>query len=339
MTGPSHDLEPIVIAGASGVSVSARDGAVAIQGRSQWQIVWNRLRRDKVTLAALVVCCIIVLASLLAPLLAAWGVIDPQKVNSNLVTGIGSMPPGPLSGASAQHWLGVEPGTGRDLLARILTGLTTSLLVAVLATVLSVVVGTLLGIITGFAGGRTDWLISRLMDLVLSFPQILMLLTLAPLLVTAMHSTLHLPEGEPSQVAFMALVLGFFGWPYVARIIRGQVMSLREREFIEAARSLGAKKWWLYFKELLPHLWAPILIYSTLILPQNVAAEASLGFLGVGIQAPTASLGSILNDSVSYAAADPAYFLFPGLLLALLVLSFNLLGDGARDALDPKGSR
>jgi len=130
-----------------------------------------------------------------------------------------------------------------------------------------------------------------------------------------------------------------FGWPFFARIIRGQVLSLRQREFIEAAESLGAKKTRLYFKEILPHLWAPILVYSTLILPQYIAAEAALSFLGVGIQPPTPSLGSIMGDSVTYAAADPAFFIIPGLTLSILVLAFNLLGDGLRDALDPKSGR
>ena len=137
----------------------------------------------------------------------------------------------------------------------------------------------------------------------------------------------------------MVLVLGFFGIPLFARIIRGQVLSLREREFIEAARSLGARSRRIYVKELLPHLWAPILVYTTLVMPANISAEAALGFLGVGINPPTASLGAILNDSVNYALPDPAYFIFPGLTVFILVLSFNLLGDGLRDALDPKAGR
>jgi peptide/nickel transport system permease protein len=146
-------------------------------------------------------------------------------------------------------------------------------------------------------------------------------------------------DRTPASMVFMILVMGFFGWPYFARIIRGQVLSLKEREFIEAAKSLGASPRRIYFKELLPHLWAPILVYTTLIMPQNIATEAALGFLGVGIQAPTPSFGSILNDSVHYATSDPAYFIFPGVTLFLVVLSFNLLGDGLRDALDPKADR
>lgn len=316
-----------------------RAGADAVPTRSHGGAVRSRLRHDRVTTASLVVCLVVAGVAVSSPLLQAWGIIDPSTFHPDLVTGIGSLPSGPLGGVSAQHPFGVEPGTGRDLLSRILAGITISLSVAALATVLSIAIGTVLGVVAGFSGGRTDWFISRLTDLVLSFPAILMLLTLAPLMVDAMHETLRLPAGAPSQIGFMVLVLGFFGWPYVARIVRGQVLSLTQREFIEAARSLGATPRWLYTREILPHLWAPVLVYATLILPLNVAAEATLGFLGVGVQAPTPSLGSILNDSVAYASADPAYFLFPGGTLALIVLAFNLLGDGLRDALDPRARK
>ena len=321
------------------VDLSATDGAVAIKGRTPWQIVVSRLKRDKVTLVAGTITGLFLPAALISPLLDALGVIDPYGTNPKLVTGVGSLPTGPLGGISVDHWLGVEPGTGRDMFSRILAGLTTSLTVAVLATIISVLVGTVLGLISGFAGGWMDWGVSRVMDLLLSFPQILMLLTLSAVLLDAMHDVLHFPAGAPSSIAFLVIFLSVFGWPFFARVIRGQVLSLRQREFIEAAESLGAKKTRLYFKEILPHLWAPILVYSTLILPQYIAAEAALSFLGVGIQPPTPSLGSIMGDSVTYAAADPAFFIIPGLTLSILVLAFNLLGDGLRDALDPKSGR
>jgi len=167
-----------------------------------------------------------------------------------------------------------------------------------------------------------------------------MLLSLQAVLVGRIASAMGQPASAPGpKIVFMVLVLGFFGWPFFARIIRGQVLSLREREFVEAARSLGAKRGRIYFKELLPHLWAPILVYTTLIMPQFIAAEAALGYLGVGLNPPTSSLGAILNDSVNYALPDPAYFMFTGLTVVFIVLSFNLLGDGLRDALDPKAGR
>jgi peptide/nickel transport system permease protein len=320
---------------------TAVDGAVAIQGRSPLEIVRGRIRRDKVTLVAFAASVIFVVLAASSPLLDRIGLLDPESTNTGLLDNNNySLPKGTFGGISASHWLGVEPGTGRDLLSRVITGTTTSMLVATLATLFAVVVGTVLGIVSGYARGRLDWFIGRLNDLVLSFPQTLMLLSLGPVLTGRIATLLHVPTADnKAKIAFMSLVLGVFGFPFFARIIRGQVLSLREREFIEAARSLGARNGRIYFKELLPHLWAPLLVYTTLVLPANIAAEAGLGFLGVGIQAPTASLGAILNDSVQYAQSDAAYFIVPGFAVFLLVLSFNLLGDGLRDALDPKAGR
>jgi peptide/nickel transport system permease protein len=316
----------------------ARDGAVAIVGRTPWQITRSRLKRDKVTMVSLGVAIFFILLAAFAPLLATLHLIDPYTPHSDLVGGLGSLPLGTFGGVSGSHWMGVEPGIGRDIFSRVISGLTTSLTVAVCAALFSVVVGTVIGIISGTAGGRVDWLLSRLTEFVLSFPQTLMLIALSTIVIDVVKAALHV-ERTPASMVFMIVVMGFFGWPNFARIIRGQVLSLREREFVEAARSLGAGRGRIYFKELLPHLWAPILVYATLIMPQNIATEAALGFLGVGIQAPTPSFGSILNDSVHYASADPMYFVFPGVTLFIVVLSFNLLGDGLRDALDPKADR
>jgi len=316
----------------------ARDGAVAIVGRTPWQITRSRLTRDKVTMVALGVAIFFIVLAAIAPFLTALHIIDPYAPHSNLVGGLGSLPLGPFGGVSGSHWMGVEPGIGRDIFARVISGLTTSLTVAVSAALFSVAVGTVIGIISGTAGGRVDWLLSRVIEFVLSFPQTLMLIALSTIVIDLVKAALHV-DRTPASMLFMIVVMGFFGWPNFARIIRGQVLSLREREFVEAARSLGAGRGRIYFKELLPHLWAPILVYATLIMPQNIATEAALGFLGVGIQAPTPSFGSILNDSVHYASADPMYFIFPGVTLFLVVLSFNLLGDGLRDALDPKADR
>ena len=319
-------------------AVDARDGAVEIIGRTPWQITRSRLVRDKGTLVALGAAIFFIVLALVAPLLTQFGIIDPYSSHTDLLGGLGSLPKGPMGGVSAQHWMGVEPGTGRDILSRVIAGLTVSLVVATLAVLFSVVVGVIIGIISGTAGGRVDWFFSRIIDFVLSFPQTLMLVALSTIVIDILQASMG-TDRTPASMVFMILVMGFFGWPYFARIIRGQVLSLKEREFIEAAKSLGASPRRIYFKELLPHLWAPILVYATLIMPQNIATEAALGFLGVGIQAPTPSFGSILNDSVHWATSDPAYFIFPGVTLFLVVLSFNLLGDGLRDALDPKADR
>lgn len=327
-------------AGEQDLDSVSTDGAVAIKGRSPWEIVWARLRRDKITMAAMFSSILALLVAILSPVFKNLGWLDPISNHPELVQGRGSLPEGPMGGMSTSHWFGVEPGTGRDLFSLIVSGITTSLTVAVLATLVSVLLGVTLGIVAGFMRGRVDWAISRLIDLVLSFPSTLMLLSLGPVLVGTIANIMGAAPAEPApKIAFMVLVLGVFGFPFFARVIRGQVLSLREREFVEAARSLGARPLRLYFKELLPHLWAPILVYATIVLPQNISAEAALGFLGVGLNPPTASLGAILNDSVAYAIPDPAYFIFPGMTVFLLVLSFNLFGDGLRDALDPKAGR
>jgi peptide/nickel transport system permease protein len=176
------------------------------------------------------------------------------------------------------------------------------------------------------------------MDLVLAFPQLLMLIALSPVLEQRVEA-LGVPSGNPTRATYMVLVLAAFGWPYLARVVRGQTLSLRAREFTEAARLLGASPWRVMRKEILPNLWATILVYSTLILPTYVGAEAAMSYLGVGIITPTPSLGNILQDSVNYATTDPVYFLAPGVVLIAMILSFNRLGDGLRDALDPRAGR
>jgi len=309
-----------------------------IVGRSPWQIAKSRLRRDKVSMVALVIVILFVLMALASPVLDKLGIIDPQTLHGDLVQGLGAMPTGPFGGVSSEHLLGVEPQTGRDLLSRLVSGVTLSMVIATSATLVSVVIGTVLGIIGGFMGKWVDFGIGRFTDLVLAFPQLLMLLALSPVLQDRI-TALGVPAGNPTNFVYLITVLGFFGWPYFARIIRGQVLSLREREFIEAARSIGASNRRIYVKELLPNLWAPILIFFTLNLPTNISAEAALSYLGIGIKSPTPTLGNVLTDSVNYMSADPTFTLVPALVIFTLVLSFNLLGDGLRDALDPKSSR
>ena len=311
---------------------------VKIAGRTPWQLARARVRRDKTTMIAFVILCVAIVVALAAPVLSGLGVLKPYLPHQNLVTGLGSNPTGAFGGVSLSHPLGVVPQTGWDLLSRLVLGITLSLLIATAATLLSLVLGTVFGLISGYLGKWPDFWISRSMDLVLAFPQLLMLLALSSVIIDRITS-LGVPAGNPSHIVYLILVLGFFGWPYFARIIRGQVLSLREREFIEAARSLGASNRRIYFKELLPNLWAPILIYFTLNLPTNISAEAALSYLGVGVQSPTPTLGSVLTDASTYATSDPTFFFAPGITIFILVISFNLFGDGLRDALDPKSSR
>jgi peptide/nickel transport system permease protein len=310
----------------------------AIEGRTPWQLAWGRLRKDKISIIATVVVLCSIIVAVLSPLLTSLGALKPYETNPELVGGIGSIPTGSFGGISADHWLGVVPGTGWDLLSRLIPAISLSLLIATAATTFAVVVGAVAGIISGYRGKAADFWISRLIDLILAFPQLLMLLALSPVLLDRINA-IGVPSGNPSRVTYLIFVLGFFSWPYFARIIRGQVLSLREREFVEAARSLGASNRRIYFKELLPNLWAPTLIYFTLNLPLNISAEAALSFLGVGVQSPTPTLGTLLTDSSSYSTSDPTYFFIPGLTIFIIVLSFNLMGDGLRDALDPKSNR
>lgn len=309
-----------------------------VVGKSPGRLAWDRFRADRKSVFGAVVVATYIVLAVLAPILVAVGFLDPYTAHQDLI-GPDGLPIGGWGGISWQHPLGVEPGIGRDTLSRVWLGLTISLFISAVAATLACVAGVVLGIIAAMSGGWTDTLIGRLIDLVLSFPQTLMLLALSGVIVGFLTGTLHVPAGDPAQALYVILVLAVFGWPPVARVIRGQVLSLREREFIDAARLLGASRSRLWYKEVLPNLWAPILVQFTLILPAYVSAEAALSYLGISINPPTPTLGNVLKSSIQYASADFVYFIVPTFLLVLIVVSFNLLGDGLRDALDPRTNR
>jgi peptide/nickel transport system permease protein len=319
--------------GEEGLTESER----AIKGRSLGQLAWNRLKRDKAAMGGLVVIVLILLIAIFAPLICKILGINPYTFHTNLISGDTSLPAGHLSGASAQHWLGVEPSNGRDILARVLYGSRVSLTVALLATVLQLIIGVVIGLISGFYGGWLDNLLSRSMDVFLAFP--VLLFSIALLVVFQGVKNFAGLSGTTLRIALLVFIIGFFSWPYIARIVRGQVLSLREKEFIDASRSIGAGTSRILYKELLPNLVAPILVYSTLVIPTNIIYEASLSFLGVGIQPPTPSWGAMLNDSLGIFSVDPWFMFVPGILIVITVLAFNLFGDGVRDAFDPKASR
>ncbi|GAA0701142.1 ABC transporter permease [Kitasatospora atroaurantiaca] len=306
----------------------------AIQGRSLGQIAWMRFKRDKVAVAGgIVVICLMLLAVLSKPIEWVFN-LDPNAFHQNLIDPILLRPKGALGGISWDHPLGVEPQFGRDLLARIVEGAWVSLAVAFGATILSVAIGTVMGVIAGYYGGWIDTVISRLMDIFLAFPLLLFAIALSASLQGGAFG-LH---GLTLHISVLIFVIGFFNWPYMGRIIRGQTLSLREREFIDAARSLGARGPYILFKEMLPNLVAPIIVYSTLLIPTNILFEAGLSFLGVGIQPPQASWGGMLSQAVGLYQADPEFMIVPGLAIFITVLAFNLLGDGLRDALDPRSN-
>jgi peptide/nickel transport system permease protein len=302
----------------------------AIEGRSLGQIAWMRLRRDKVAMGGGIVVIFLILVAIIGPHL----VQNPDTFHPNLINPTFLRPNGFFGGISLAHPLGVEPETGRDLLARIVVGAQYSLLIAFFSTVLAVVIGTFFGVIAGYLGGWVDSLIARSMDVFLAFPLLVFALALAGVIPSSAFGL----SGNSLRIAVLIFVIGFFNWPYMGRIIRGQTLSLREREFVDAARSLGARTPYILFRELLPNLVAPILVYATLLIPTNILFEAALDYLGVGLYVPTPTWGQMLSSAVQngYYSIDPEYMLVPGLTIFITVMAFNLFGDGLRDALDPK---
>jgi len=308
-------------------------GGEGIEGRSLGQIAWMRLKRDKVAMGGGIFIVFLILVAIIGPHL----VQNPTTFHPGLINPTFSRPIGAWGGISAAHPFGVEPVNGRDVLARVVNGAQVSMLIAFLATALAVSIGVFMGIIAGFFGGWADAVIARTMDVFLAFP----LLVFAIALVGVIPSSAFGLSGNSLRIGLLIFVIGFFAWPYMGRIIRGQALSLREREFVDAARSLGARGPYILFRELLPNLVAPILVYSTLLIPVNILFEAALSYLGVGIIPPEPSWGGMMSDAVNngYWQIDPEFLIVPGLAIFLTVMAFNLFGDGLRDALDPRSSR
>jgi peptide/nickel transport system permease protein len=301
-----------------------------IEGRSLWALAWLRLRRDRVAMISGAVVVLLFLIAIFAPLLARLAGQDPnfQPEDPSTLLDPSGFPLGPLGGISAEHWLGVEPVNGRDLFARIVYGARVSLLIAVFATFLQITIGVVVGIIAGFLGGWVDSLLNGLVNVLLAFPIILFGISL----VTVADSV--------NREFLLVLLIGGFSWPYIARIVRGLVLSLREKEFVEAAKSYGAPTWRIMLRELLPNLVGPIIVYSTLVIPTNILTEAAFSFLGIGVREPQASWGGMLSKAAQgYYQGDPMFMIIPGVMIMITVLAFNLFGDGVRDALDPKSSR
>jgi peptide/nickel transport system permease protein len=334
MTIEASNLQGEQVPGAGG---SQTDSA-AVAGQSPTRLAVDRFRHDKLSMISFVVVVLYLLAAIAAPFLVKFGVLDPTTFHQNLTDpSTGGIPKGRLGGVSWDHPLGVEPSTGRDVLSRLWYGVTFSLAIALSAALISIIVGAVLGIISGFTGGWTDAFIGRFIDLTLSFPVTLMLLALSSIGIQLMADLLPGKFSDPlPNGAYVVIVLGAFGWPGIARIIRGQVLTVREREFVDAAVLLGASRPRIYFKEILPNLWAPLLVVFTLTMPAYISAEAALSYLGVGIHPPTPTLGNVLKGSINYSTADFFFFFTPAFLIMIIVVSFNLLGDGIRDALDPK---
>ncbi len=310
----------------------------SVEGKSPMQLATARFRADKKSMVSLAIVVFFAVAGVSAPILVKFGVLDPYGQGLDKINNI-ALPAGSWWGISWQHPLGVEPGLGRDVLSRLWYGITFSLSISLTASLIAMVVGVVLGIVAGFSGGWVDAVIGRFIDLMLCFPQTIMLIALSTVTLTFITGTLHVPAGNGAQAVFVIAVLALFGWMPTARLIRGQVLSIREAEFVAAANLFGASRRRMWFKEVLPNLWAPILVNFTLLMPAFISTEAALSYLGVSIQLPTPTLGNLLGDSIKYAQGDFLYFIAPAFLLALVVVAFNLLGDGLRDALDPKSNR
>ncbi|MEV0804510.1 ABC transporter permease [Kribbella sp. NPDC050281] len=300
--------------------VDVLDEPKAIEGRSPFVLALRRLRKDKVAMISLVVIVLIVLMAVLAPVFAAITGHPPNEQYRD----IGLTPDGLPRGPNGTFWLGTDD-LGRDILVRIAYGARVSLLVGVIATAITVAIGVVLGLAAGFLGGVVDTVLARLIDVVLSVPFLLVAIALVSVTGPSLTVTV--------------LVIGFFSWASVARIVRGQVLSLREREFVEAARSLGAGDGRIMFVDVLPNVLAPVIVYTTLLIPVVIVTQATLSFLGLGLPPPTADWGGMISASQNYYTTAWWFILFPGLALLITTLAFNLFGDGVRDAFDPRADR
>jgi len=303
-----------------------------IAARSPLELFWRRLRDDRIALTALIFIGALVVIAILAPLVVKIsGAAAPDKISTDALTADFGLPTGP----SAEHLFGVDK-IGRDVFSRTVYGARVSLEVAIIATGIAVVLGTVVGMIAGYYRGWVDTMISRGLDVLLAFPILLLGIGLASACSAGDGCAGGLIQPGLTVVIFVIALASF---PYIARIIRGQVLSLREKEFVEAARSLGAPNRRIIFREILPNLVAPIIVYTTLVLPQNILFEAALSFLGVGVQPPTSSWGQMIADASTDFDEMWWYMFFPGAALVTTVLAFNLVGDGLQDALNPRRRR
>jgi peptide/nickel transport system permease protein len=288
--------------------------------------VWRRLWSDRGAATGMVVIVAFVLIAALAPLVTRVSGHNPFDYDLAALAGTGA-PAGTFGGVSGDHWFGVEPLTGRDLFAVVVYGARTSLLVGILATVVSVVLGVLIGLVAGYFGGWTDRVLSRATDVVFGFPGLIFMIALGAII----------PAWLPKSALIVA-VIGFFGWPSIARVVRGQTLQIKERNFVIASQAAGAGSVHVIGRQILPNLTATIIVFATISIPGKIGAEAALSFLGVGVPPPTPSWGRSIGEAVSWVQTDPMYLVFPGAALFLITLAFNLFGDGLRDALDPRSA-
>ncbi|MGA8363327.1 MAG: ABC transporter permease [Solirubrobacteraceae bacterium] len=305
-------------------------GSGALAARSPLQLFWRRFRRDRVALVSLWFIALLIVVAIAAPLVVSLlGLPGPSVQNPNLTNAFGS----PL-GPSSAHPFGVDP-LGQDVASRVIYGTRVSLIVGIVGTAVATVLGTIVGLLAGYYRGWTDTLLSRMVDVVLAIPVLLLGLGLGAACEVRGCFGGHVQSGLGVIIFLIALV----NWTYIARIVRGLVLSLREQEFVTAARSQGASDLRIMGREILPNLLAPIVVYASLLIPQNILLEAALSYLGVGVRPPTASWGQMIAAATPTFSTAWWYMVFPGIALLLTVLAFNLLGDGLQDALNPRIAR
>ncbi|WP_189397071.1 ABC transporter permease [Streptomyces sp. FBKL.4005] len=323
-------------------AASAKPGTPkGTESRSPGRLAWTRFKRDRTGVISAFVVIFFFAIGILAPLIAKLYGKDPYTTYGMNIPGLlneFNYPVKPNGGISSDFWFGIEPQLGRDVFTFLLYGIRNSLLIATAAALLTTLLGVVIGVTAGYLGGKTDYLVGRVIDILLAFPQTLFFIAFWPVVMAIFVSP---EENTPVwlTVTSLILVMTAFGWASIARLLRGEVLALREREFVEAAKVTGASPARIIFKELLPNLWTPILIQSTLLLPTYVTAEAGLAFLGVGLTDPTPDWGVMIQNGAKVYQDDITFMLFPGLSMVIFVVAFNLLGDSVRDALDPKTKR
>jgi peptide/nickel transport system permease protein len=332
----------------AGVAVGASAELVdldptAIPPRTPWQLFWRRFKEDKLALASLIFLILVVLVAIFAPLVVKLlGAPNPDTPDQSALDPVFATATGP----SSAHWFGVDQ-IGRDVFSRVVYGARVSLLVAFVATFIATAFGVVMGLVAGYFRGWIDTLVSRAVDVLLAIPYLMLAIGLASACSIAIGTGSGGSTSNPGclgglikpGLTVVIFVIAFTSWTYMARIIRGQVLSLREKEFVEAARSQGASHARIIFREILPNLTAPIVVYASILVPQVILYEAALSYLGVGVQPPTASWGQMISDATPTFTTAWWYMLFPGLALLFTVLAFNLVGDAMQDALNPKAKK
>jgi peptide/nickel transport system permease protein len=348
-----HEQDQVVVSGAAGLgaAIASESGGEleleAVKARGYWELVWIRFRRDKVAIASAFFIVLLLLTAFVgAPLAKNYVGHGPNDIFAAVpaVVEIPSLlPAGPMThftnpytGGHDVMVLGASNRLGQDEFLRLLYGARVSLEVALLSTIGVMIIGVILGASAGYFRGTTDTVISRLTEITMAFPLLLFVIALAATVGPRLNAITFgvFPQG----VVTLVLIFSIFGWFYPARIMRAQVLSIREKEYVEAARMIGASDARIIRSHVLPHLIAPMIVYSTLIVASYVLFEAGLSFLGVGIPIDVPSWGNLLSTAPEYYTTRPLLMVWPGLAVLLTTLAFNLLGDGLRYAFDPRSS-